>query len=311
MNRSKPPLSDEERRTLYNEHMAIIPFSARTGMAVTAVGKDRTSLALPPRPTWCGDTRHNRIHTGCLCALADTACGFAVATAVSEAGAFATLDLRMDYLRSADAGTELYCHAHCHRVSRNVAFVTGELRQPGCEDTIALVNATFMRTASGGPRRAKPGEHTSSHPCPPGSAQAGSADTETPAVLPEGRSPYVDYLGVALHAENKGGPVFRLPYREDLIGNPNVPALHGGVLGGFGETVMILHLIHGSGPLSSIPKAVDFSIDYLRPARPVDTFAQGLTVRQGNRVSLVQANLWQEDPRRPVAAVRGHWLMPQ
>jgi len=56
---------------------------------------------------------------------------------------------------------------------------------------------------------------------------------------------------------------------------------------------------------------VDFSIDYLRPARPVDTFAQGLTVRQGNRVSLVQANLWQEDPRRPVAAVRGHWLMPQ
>jgi len=305
------PTPGQDLQQWVDARLDIIPYCRLSGMTVTAVAKGRNVLRLPASDLWCGDPARGRIHTGAICALADTACGFAVGTCASEMGAFATLDLRMDYLRSADAGTELYCHAHCHRVSRNVAFVTGELRQPGCEDTIALVNATFMRTASGGPRRAKPGEHTSSHPCPPGSAQAGSADTETPAVLPEGRSPYVDYLGVALHAENKGGPVFRLPYREDLIGNPNVPALHGGVLGGFGETVMILHLIHGSGPLSSIPKAVDFSIDYLRPARPVDTFAQGLTVRQGNRVSLVQANLWQEDPRRPVAAVRGHWLMPQ
>ena len=42
----------------------------------------------------------------------------------------------------------------------------------------------------------------------------------------------------------------------------------------------------------------------------MDTFAQGFTIRLGHRVSLVQANLWQDDPQRPVAATRGHWLMP-
>ena len=52
-------------------------------------------------------------------------------------------------------------------------------------------------------------------------------------------------------------------------------------------------------------------LDYLRSAKPVDTYAQGITVRQGNRVSLVQVNVWQEDPNRPVASTRGHILMPQ
>lgn len=289
--------------------MAIIPFSRMAGMTATAVVEGRTTLALPARPEWSGDQERNRVHTGVLCALADTACGFAAGTAVQEAGAFATLDLRMDYLRSADTRLDLVCEAHCHRVSRSVAYVRGEVRQPGNPDPIALVNATFMRTAAGpaGPRRAQAAG------LPQVSAEALlAASTATHPALPEGRSPYVDFLGVVKHPEVEGGPIFRLPYRADLIGNPRLPAIHGGVLAGFGETAMILHLVATNPPMGkAIPKAVDFSIDYLRPARPVDTFAQGLTIRLGNRVSLVQANLWQEDPQRPVAATRGHWLMPQ
>ena len=309
------PTPGKDLQTWVDERMAIIPYCRMAGMAATSLAAGRNSVLLPARPMWCGDTARNRIHTGAICALADTACGFAAGTCASELGAFATLDLRMDYLRSADAGQDLTCQAHCHRLSRSVAFVTGEVRQPGCDEAIALVNATFMRTAV-----ARRGLDAASRPGPrppgpvlhqPTSEELQAAARATHPAVPEGRSPYVDFLGVAQHPQARGGPIFRLPFQPDLIGNPRLPAIHGGVLAAFGETVMRLHLEATHPPAGKgVPKAVDFSIDYLRPARPVDTYAQGVTIRLGHRVSLVQANLWQDDPQRPVAATRGHWLMP-
>ena len=311
------PTPEQDLQDWVDRRMEIIPFSRMSGMTVTAVERGRTTLNLPARPEWCGDAGRNRIHTGVICALADTACGFAVGTSVSELGAFATLDLRMDYLRSADAGLDLVCQARCHRVSRSVGFVTGEVRQPGCDDVIAVVNATFMRTRAAA-RRGAEGAGPRSAPIPPpllhqvpAEALLAAARATHPA-LPPGRSPYVDFLAVAQLPQVKAGPIFRLPFREDLIGNPRMPALHGGVLAGFAETVMHLHLLAGNPAVGHrTPKAVYFAIDYLRPARPMDTYGQGITIRLGHRVSLVQANLWQDDPQRPVAATRGHWLMPQ
>jgi len=313
------PTPGQDLQQWVDARLDIIPYCRLSGMTVTAVAKGRNVLRLPASDLWCGDPARGRIHTGAICALADTACGFAVGTCASEMGAFATLDLRMDYLRSADAGRDLDCHAHCHRLSRSVGFVTGEVRQAGSEDVIALVNATFMRTAasrrspSGVDAAPRPGGPRMGPVPPPLSAEdlQAAAAAAQPA-LPAGRSPYVDFLDVAQHPVAHAGPIFRLPFREHLIGNPRLPAIHGGVLAGFGETVMMLHLVATNPPMTKgVPKAVDFSIDYLRPARPVDTFAQGITIRLGHRVSLIQANLWQEDPRRPVAATRGHWLMPQ
>lgn len=304
--------------------LGALPHAHASGMKAMDLAKGKASLWLPARPTWNGDVHRNRIHTGCLCVLADTACGIAVGTALEEMEPFATLDLRMDYLRSADATRDLICHAHCHRLSRNVAFVRGELRQPGNEEVIAYANATFMR-ATPNARRPTPGEEVSTKPShaakPPASQplfrqvavqDLEAAATSTQPAMPLGRSPYVDYLGVLRHSQAEADSIFRLPFRPDLIGNPSLPALHGGVLAGFGETAMILHLVATNpGQKNEIPKAVDFSMDYLRSARAVDTYAQGITIRQGNRVALIQALIWQEDPQRPVAVARGHCLMPQ
>ncbi|MBC7700381.1 PaaI family thioesterase, partial [Aquabacterium sp.] len=136
--------------------------------------------------------------------------------------------------------------------------------------------------------------------------------TVTPA-LKAGVSPYVDYLNV--HQSTGDGdeaPLFRLPFKPDLIGNPILPALHGGVLAGFAETAMVLHLVSTMGLSDGTPpRGVDFSIDYLRSARPVDTFAQAITIRQGSRVALVQVTVWQDDQHKPVATARGHFLLPR
>lgn len=133
---------------------------------------------------------------------------------------------------------------------------------------------------------------------------------ETLAV-PPGRSPYVDFLNVHQQPQIDAGPVFRMPYKPELIGNPVLPALHGGILAGFGETAMILHLLATNPQLAGIPRSVDFAIAYMRSAKPIDTFAQSTTVRQGNRVALVMVSLWQDDPSRPVVQARGHFLMPR
>ena len=155
-------------------------------------------------PTWSGDIERNRIHTGCLSVLADTACGIAVGTALDKLEPFATLDLRMDYLRSADASKNLICDAHCYRLSRSVAFVRGELRQPGNDEIIAVANATFMRATANSRRKDLDGSaptlaQTSLRWHPAHSRRVDGGDCGSgqikPTRHPRGRSPYVDFLG--------------------------------------------------------------------------------------------------------------------
>ncbi|MBS1154965.1 MAG: thioesterase [Proteobacteria bacterium] len=119
--------------------------------------------------------------------------------------------------------------------------------------------------------------------------------------------PYAQFLGVECR-EEQGEPLFVLPYREQNIGNTLLPAIHGGVIGGFLENAAVLHLIWAR-EAQEIPKIIDFSIDYLRSAGPQDLFARCEIVRQGKRVANVLLSAWQEDPARPVATARAHYLL--
>jgi acyl-coenzyme A thioesterase PaaI-like protein len=87
-----------------------------------------------------------------------------------------------------------------------------------------------------------------------------------------------------------------------------LPALHGGVIGGFLETAAILHVMWAS-EICSVPKIVDFSIDFLRTGRPTELYGQCEIVRQGKRVANVLMTAWQEDRSKPVAVARAHFLL--
>ena len=54
--------------------------------------------------------------------------------------------------------------------------------------------------------------------------------------------PYAEHLGLAGSLE-AGELVTRLPFRDDLVGNPGPPALHGGVVGAFLELTAALVLL--------------------------------------------------------------------
>lgn len=119
--------------------------------------------------------------------------------------------------------------------------------------------------------------------------------------------PYARFIG--LEAIRLGDDtIFTLPKNDDNLGNPLLPALHGGVIGGFMETAAILHIMM-SAEVFHIPKVVDFSLDYLRPGRHQDTFARCTFVRQGRKIANVAVSAWQQNDSSPIATARAHFLM--
>jgi len=126
------------------------------------------------------------------------------------------------------------------------------------------------------------------------------------------RVPYAAFLDVQV-ALADGAPRFRLPFRPSLIGNPALPALHGGAVAGFMENAALLHLLLLLDE-RKVPKAIDFSIDYLRSANAVDAHAACEVARQGRRVAQVQIRCWQDETGHPgrtreIALGRAHFLL--
>lgn len=121
------------------------------------------------------------------------------------------------------------------------------------------------------------------------------------------RVPYARFLGIRF--ELKGDELTAiLPFKDQLIGNPMLPALHGGVIGAMMELTAAgqILLVQGAG---RVPKTIDVSIDYLRSGRPVDTFARAHVTKLGRRVANVRVEAWQSDRADPIAALHGHFLV--
>lgn len=119
--------------------------------------------------------------------------------------------------------------------------------------------------------------------------------------------PYARFLGVAVERTN-GRLECVLPFRDEIIGNPILPAIHGGVIGAFLELTAILHLLDENGT-DQVPKPINFAIDYLRSAGPATTRARADIFKFGRRVAVVHVVAWQDDPGRPVAAGNGKFLL--
>src|SRR5512142_2876048 len=134
-------------------------------------------------------------------------------------------------------------------------------------------------------------------------AKAAAAGTRPDPATLIAAIPYCRHMGLsaALRGEEV---ILTMPFATHLIGNPIIPALHGGVIGSLLETAAIAQAIW-STRAAKIPKPVDFTVDYLRTGRAVTTYAKARLARQGRRVVNVHAELWQEDEARPIATLRG------
>lgn len=119
--------------------------------------------------------------------------------------------------------------------------------------------------------------------------------------------PYARLIGIQVMRLGEE-MVFHLPMDRDNIGNPILPALHGGVLAGFMELSAMLQLMVSMNS-PSFPKIIDFSVDYLRAGLSRDTYARCQIWRQGRRVGNVAITAWQTRSEEPVATARAHFKL--
>jgi len=121
--------------------------------------------------------------------------------------------------------------------------------------------------------------------------------------------PYAQTLGIKTKIE-EDYLILILPYLKTNIGNPTLPALHGGVIGGFMEVCAMAELRRLTPDLP-FSKPIGVNIDYLRRGKPVKTFARADIFKKGSRVANVRVRAWQESPETPIAALSGHFLLPE
>jgi acyl-coenzyme A thioesterase PaaI-like protein len=122
------------------------------------------------------------------------------------------------------------------------------------------------------------------------------------------RIPYAELIGLRVERDAQG-LVCVLPFREEIVGNARLPAVHGGVIGSFLEMTALLGLIDAGEGGSRIPRPVNFTTNFLRSAGPADTRGRAEIVKQGRRIANVRVLAWQADPSRPVAAGVGNFLL--
>jgi acyl-coenzyme A thioesterase PaaI-like protein len=119
--------------------------------------------------------------------------------------------------------------------------------------------------------------------------------------------PYAKRFGISVD-HSSGELIGKLAYSDAIIGNPMLPALHGGAIGALLESTAVFQTLWEAEAIF-YPKVVTITIDYLRSGRPVETFAKGTITKPGRRVVNVSVEAWQEDRLRPIARANAHFLI--
>ena len=138
--------------------------------------------------------------------------------------------------------------------------------------------------------------------------------------------PFARFLGIGF--ERRGDELTGImSFDEKIIGNPLLPALHGGATASFLEVTAVMELSWSlvwhemeSGRLAvedlttetfpRLPKTIDFTVDYLRSGLPRDAYARARINRSGRRYASVHVEAWQDNRDRLFAQATGHFLMP-
>jgi len=119
--------------------------------------------------------------------------------------------------------------------------------------------------------------------------------------------PYARFLGLQTRLSGDEITVV-MPFSDHLIGNPMLPALHGGSTAALLEMTAVAQVAL-SFPRLRLPRPINVTVAYLRTGKPVDVYARARINRAGRRVAHVQAEAWQEAHGQPIASLTAHFLL--
>jgi len=114
--------------------------------------------------------------------------------------------------------------------------------------------------------------------------------------------PFNRYLGVRLTDARSGFARLEVPFRDELVGDPLRPALHGGVLSALADAAGGAAVWTGLEDERARVSTIDLRIDYLRPARLLTMIAEATVVRLGNRVGVADVRMFHPDAETETVA---------
>ncbi|RZJ01138.1 MAG: PaaI family thioesterase [Brevundimonas sp.] len=101
----------------------------------------------------------------------------------------------------------------------------------------------------------------------------------------------------------------RVPWREDLVGDPETGVLAGGLV-----TTLLDH-VGGLAVWVALDRfegiaTLDLRVDYMRPAEPRrDLIAEARCYRLTRSIAFVRAWAFEDEPANPVAAAQGSYML--
>jgi uncharacterized protein (TIGR00369 family) len=114
--------------------------------------------------------------------------------------------------------------------------------------------------------------------------------------------PFNKFLGVRAVRMEPGLVELEIPWREELVGDPMKPAVHGGVISMLADTaggMAIWSMLEN--PLQRV-STIDLRIDYLRPGRLEALLAEAVAVRVGRSVGVADIRVFHPSSRGETVA---------
>jgi uncharacterized protein (TIGR00369 family) len=117
-------------------------------------------------------------------------------------------------------------------------------------------------------------------------------------------TPHLKALGVEFVSGRMGRGRLRIPWREDLVGDPDTGVIAGGVV-----TALLDHVggvaIRSAQREGFMVATLDLRIDYMRPAAPrAGVTAEAHAYKITRTAVFVRAHAWDEDPDDPIATAQ-------
>ncbi|MEM9350299.1 MAG: PaaI family thioesterase [Pseudomonadota bacterium] len=120
-----------------------IPHAKALSMVVGHIEGGIAEIEMPYDERLIGDPATGVIAGGAVSALMDTCGGASVMCHPTRPIGTATIDLRIDYMRSATPGQAILARAECYHMTRSVAFVRATAFDDDRDNPVATATGAF------------------------------------------------------------------------------------------------------------------------------------------------------------------------
>ena len=122
-----------------------------------------------------------------------------------------------------------------------------------------------------------------------------------------GKIPFFRFLDFKLTELDETHAIATMSFADRLIGNPIMEYYHGGIIASFMESIAAISVQTDRD--TQLPKPINMTVDYLRPALKGPLMVKATVTRKGKRMASERTVTWQEDQSQPVAEGLHHFLV--